>query len=49
MIHEVRKLSMAWMEMDYYKDTPFQWKIKWHPEHLRMLEVMGEAAPLTRQ
>ena len=28
MVSEVRKQSMAWMEMDYSKHTYFQWKIK---------------------
>ena len=33
MVPEPRKQSMAWMEMDYSKDTDFQWKIKWQLEH----------------
>ena len=37
---------MAWMETDYSEETHFRWKIKWRPEHLRALGIMGETAPL---
>ena len=35
---------MAWMEMDYSKDTYFGWKIKCRQEHLGVLGIMGEMA-----
>ena len=46
MVYEMRKQSMAWMEMDYSKHTHFRWKIKWRLEHLSVLGIMGEMAPL---
>ena len=46
MISEVRKQSMPWMETDYSKHTPFRWKIKWRLEHLGVLGIMDETAPL---
>ena len=30
------------METDYSKHTHFQWKIKWHLEHLGALGIMGQ-------
>ena len=51
MVYEVRKQLITWMEMDYSKDTHFQWKIKWQLwqlEHLGALRIMGEMAPLSR-
>ena len=36
---------MAWMEMDYSKDTHFRWKIKWRLQHLGAPGIMGETAP----
>ena len=33
---------MAWMEMDYSKDTHFRWKIKWRLEHLGVLGIVVE-------
>ena len=47
MVSEVRKQSMAWMEMDYSKHTYFRW-IKWRLEHLGTLGTMGKVAPLNR-
>ena len=38
---------MAWMEMDYSKNTYFRWKVKWRLEHLSALGTMSETAPLT--
>ena len=46
MVSEVRKQSMAWMEMDYSKHTYFRWKVKWQLEHLGALGTMGETTPL---
>ena len=42
MVSELRKQSMAWMEMDYSKHTHFQWEM----EHLGALGIMGETVPL---
>ena len=36
---------MAWMEMDYSKNTYFRWKVKWRLEHLSALGTMSETAP----
>ena len=49
MVYEARKQSMAWMETDYSKHTHFRWKIKWWPEHLGALRVMGGMEPLMHQ
>ena len=46
MVSELRKQSMARMEMDYSKHTRFRWKIKWRLEHLGALGIMDESAPL---
>ena len=48
MVSDARKKSMAWMETDYSKHTYFRWKVKWRLEHLGVLGIMGETAPLTR-
>ena len=46
MVCEAIKQSMAWMETDYSRHTThFRWKIKWQPEHLGALGIMGETAP----
>ena len=37
---------MAWMETDCSKHTYFRWKVKWRLEHLGVLGIMGEMAPL---
>ena len=47
MVSEPRKQLMAWMEMDYSKDTHFRWKIKWRLEHLGATGIMSEMGPLT--
>ena len=46
MLSEVRKQSMAWIEMDYSKHTYFRWKVKCRLEYLGALGMMGETAPL---
>ena len=49
MVSEPRKQSMAWVETDYSKHTPFWWKIKWRRlEHLGALGIMGEIVLFTR-
>ena len=36
---------MAWIEMDYSKDTHFRWnKSKWWLEDLGVLGIMGETS-----
>ena len=36
---------MAWIEMDYSKDTRFRWnKSKWWLEDLGVLGIMGETS-----
>ena len=42
MVYEAIKEWMASMEADYSKHTHFRWKIKWRPEHLGALGIMGE-------
>ena len=48
MVYEARKQLMAWMEMNYSKDTHFRWKIKWQLEPLGALRIMGETDPLKK-
>ena len=47
MVYEEGKQSMAWMETDYSKHMHVPRKIKWRLEHLGVLGIMGEMAPLT--
>ena len=49
MVSEPRKQSMAWMEMDYSKDTHFQWKIKWWLKVLGALWIIGEIMKVSTQ
>ena len=47
----MRNRSMAWVQHGYKyhsKYMHFRWKIKWRPEHLDLLWIMGGTAPLMR-
>ena len=49
MVSKPRKLTMAWMEMNYLKHTHFRWKTKWRLEQLVPLGIMSETAPALRR